>query len=144
MNNQQSKMPQSATGGRRVSKQTLINAIRANAGIIANIAFALGFGKDRKKVYRYIKRYGIQDEVEHARELFVDLCEGKLINDVNNDNMASVYFVLRTLGRKRGYGEHVEVEESGKVLLILDNNNDGKFDRNESPPGLNQTPSLPK
>jgi hypothetical protein len=47
------------------------------------------------------------------REEVLDLAEGKLVAAVEAGDMTSVYFLLRTLGRKRGYSERAEVVGSG-------------------------------
>jgi len=102
-------MPQNATP-KRVSKTILLATVKKTAGNISEIAQILGWGLDRKKVYRYIKKYELEIELEDARELLADLAESRLKRAINEGDIKSCWKVLSTLGKKRGYSERYEIE----------------------------------
>jgi len=99
----------------RPTKTKMIEAIKKNAGIIANIAMALGWRLSRDKVYRYIKKYHLENELENARQLLVDKAESNIVQAVSDGDLETSKFVLKTRGKDRGYTERAEIEHSGDM-----------------------------
>lgn len=49
-----------------------------------------------------------REEAEDVKESLIDLAESKLLLNVKEGKEASVFFLLKTLGKKRGYIETVQ------------------------------------
>ncbi len=100
-------------------------------GNITHIANA--FNVTRKTVYDWINQdKEFADAIELGRDKIVDVAEnavvilaqgipmlddkGKRIGWVTPPNPSSAHYILSTVGRKRGYGEHIDVTTDGKAL----------------------------
>lgn len=103
---------------RRLTKADIIKALAASNGVIGDAARRLGCS--RQAIY---KRVQSDPELERAlgeaRERVIDLAESKLLELVERGNITAVTFVLRTLGRSRGYAERIETEHGGGVEVRL-------------------------
>jgi hypothetical protein len=83
-------------------------AITETRGLITYAAQRLGC--DQQTVRNYIKRHQtVRDALEEARGQIVDLGELRLFQAVDAAEPWAVQFLLRTVGRDRGYGDRVEV-----------------------------------
>lgn len=92
----------------KYSAQDVIDAIRESNGIQAAAARRLGC--TRKTVASYIDKYAtIRDAYEEARDTVVDIAEDKLIESVKKGNLSAIMFLLKTVGKGRGYTERQEV-----------------------------------
>lgn len=111
----------------RIKKNDLQNAIIQKAGLISYIA--RGLNVSRAAVYRAIKRYKLEVILDEARETTLDLAESQLYNSIKEGNMNAVFFYLKTIGRKRGYADKEDIEEKGKIMIVLDNH-DNREERN--------------
>ncbi len=90
------------------SAEEVIEAIRNNHGLLAAAARELGV--TRQTVYNYVKRYPtIARAVEESRETILDMAEGQLYKAVKNGSVPAMMFLLKTVGRNRGYVERQEV-----------------------------------
>lgn len=71
----------------------------------------------RISLYNRIQLWpALGDAVESARQSLVDLAESRLWDRVESGDRLAIMFVLRTLGRSRGYGEG-NPEESAIALV---------------------------
>ncbi|MBF0651260.1 hypothetical protein IR083_20795 [Dysgonomonas sp. GY75] len=108
----------------------------ANGGIISGIAAY--FGVERKTIYRWCDAdEKFKEALEDSRENFLDLAENRLQTLVKgipefgeNENghrvqvgwkvppdNASVFFVLKTKGKKRGYCERQDINMNANVSM---------------------------
>ncbi len=91
-------------------------ALRKGDGILSVAAEMLGC--HRNTIYNYLKDHPeLKDIVEECRETLVDEAEQILLKKIKEEeDIRCVMFVLRTLGRHRGYRSHrgYAAEESGK------------------------------
>ena len=95
-------------GHEQYTHEQVLAAARASAGIISEAADMLGCS--RHTVYKYIRKYDfIEEAFSDARERFIDLAESKLRVKVMAGEERSVFFVLKTLGKDRGYTERKEI-----------------------------------
>jgi hypothetical protein len=86
----------------------VIQAIRDNNGLLAAAARALNV--NRTTVYNYVKRYPtIARALEEARDTNLDFAEGQLMKAVKAGNVTAIMFLLKTVGKNRGYVERQEV-----------------------------------
>ena len=87
-------------------------AIRDTNGMVSAAARKLGVS--RQTVYRYINQYvSVKEAVDDAREQLLDMTESKLFEAVKDGNVTAAMFVLKTVGRNRGYVERQELQHSG-------------------------------
>lgn len=57
---------------------------------------------------RKAKSKKLQELVEEADESLLDFAESKLVEHINNGDITSLIFFLKTKGKKRGYVERTE------------------------------------
>jgi hypothetical protein len=89
----------------------VIDALRAHHGLLVLTADALGC--NRQTLYNYAQRYpAVAEAIAEERERLVDLAEQGLIHHLQEESPWAISLVLRTLGRTRGYGEHLPVGPS--------------------------------
>lgn len=107
---------------RYVTKEALERAIEESYGNITLIAKRLKV--HRSTVYDNIKKYELQDLIDSERERMVDFAESQLINNVKAGKEISIIFLLKTLGKNRGYIEKFEMPAPVNITFI-DNSDKG-------------------
>jgi Mn-dependent DtxR family transcriptional regulator len=107
---------------RTLTKEAMIKAIEGSFGNITLIAKRLNVY--RSTVYDNIKKFDLSDMIESEREKIVDLAESKLIENIKAGKEVSIIFLLKTLGKSRGYVEKQELEVQDpireKVMKMTD------------------------
>lgn len=97
-----------AGSSKRYSTEQVIEALRATKGM-ANIA-ARHLGCHPDTVHNYCKRYpSVAAEKKHQEAELVDTATLQLWSAVQRGDLSAVFFVLKTLGRDRGFAERTEV-----------------------------------
>lgn len=114
-----------------LDREILINEIWINKGKVGLVAQRLGVTS--KTIYNYADRYAtvknaIDDARAHADELLVDTAELKLQAAVMAGEAWSIRYTLGTKGKSRGYGEDVDVQHKGEILLRVLYGDDGTND----------------
>ena len=105
------KNTQNRTPERRLTKTTFSRAIKDSYGNIMVISERIGCW--RSTVYAWLdKEPELQKQLESEREKIIDLAENKLVENLKNGETSSIHFVLKTLGKKRGYVEKQEIEHT--------------------------------
>ncbi len=93
-------------------------ALRKGDGILSVAAEILGC--HRNTIYNYLEDDPeLKDVLEESRETLVDEAEKILLKKVKEEDIRCVMFVLRTLGRHRGYNSrpgYAAEEPSNKLL----------------------------
>jgi len=85
-------------------------AIKGSYGTKSVIVRRLGISI--ASLNRYIRTYAsVAAAFDEERERFVDLAESKILEAIENNDTESAWRVLRTLGRSRGYGDEVTVQQ---------------------------------
>ena len=103
------KTTQNRTPERRLTKTTFSRAIKDSYGNIMVISERIGC--QRSTVYSWLdKELELKLQLDSEREMIVDLAENKLVENIQHGETSSIHFVLKTLGRKRGYVEKTEIE----------------------------------
>jgi len=78
------------------------------------------FGISRQTIYIWSEKYeDFRLELEEVREKLLDAAEALYRNAVLNGDLEAAKFILRTIGRKRGYGDKVEVAGDGGGPLVI-------------------------
>ena len=90
--------------------------IRLARGSVTGVAKRLGV--TRQTVYNYIGRYPqLQVDLEDAREDMLDLVEAKLFERAVRGEPRAMIFVLRTLGRSRGYTTGIHIGKTAESMI---------------------------
>jgi hypothetical protein len=90
----------------------------SSMGVKTVVARRLGCSWDT--VDRYAKRYTtVQQALDTERELLIDMAEVKLGERVMMGEWPAIQFVLKTLGKERGYTERQEITgaEGGAMII---------------------------
>lgn len=107
--------PPAGKRGRRTDK-TIEATLRSSYGLVATAARRLGMS--RTNLYKRIsKSERLQAALEDAREEIVDTGELKLIQAVGKGEAWAIAFVLKTLGKSRGFVERKELDDLRKADL---------------------------
>ena len=103
---------------KKISKRKLLKAIQSSkGGIISSIAEKCG-------VDWHTVDKAIQADPEclqawtNQRELFLDVCENTIAKSVASGDTQDAKWVLSRLGKKRGYGDQVDVTSGGEPITI--------------------------
>lgn len=100
----------------KFAPEQIIEALRASKGMVYIAADALGC--TAKTVYNYIERYPeVKEARKAARGRTLDVGELKLFNAVERDEAWAIAFLLKTLGKERGYTERQEVSSDGNITI---------------------------
>jgi len=103
---------------RRFTAEQVIKALRKKRGFLAAVAKELGC--TRQTVYNYVNRYPtIAQALEEIREERHDWVEGKLLKQIENDNMTAIIFYLKTQAKHRGYVERQEVTGADGDAVVV-------------------------
>lgn len=102
----------------RFTVDQVATALRVARGNLSGAARALQC--DRQTVYGYIADHPELEAVRaEGTELRLDLAENALDRAVAQGEAWAVCFLLKTIGRRRGYVERQEVEHSGAITVQL-------------------------
>lgn len=100
----------------RYSQKQVAEAIRATRGLTTLAARRLGC--DRSTVDNYCARYpAVRAAQDEARSQQLDITEAKLFAAIDAGELPAILFYLRTVGRRRGYGDRLEVDATVDVLV---------------------------
>lgn len=94
----------------------VIAQLKKSIGNVSHAARALGMSR-AKLAERIARHPELREIVNDARQTMVDDAENALHASVINKEGWAVTFVLKTLGRDRGYVEKQEVEHSGEIAM---------------------------
>lgn len=76
---------------------------------------AFKLGCTRQTVENYVKRYPtVAQAVKEERQKTVDVAEGKLFDKLKTGESWAIQFILKTLGKDRGYTERQEMDVTTK------------------------------
>lgn len=90
----------------RLTPKRIIEALGKSKGMVSVAARQIGCS--RQTIYNYAKEHPeVQDAIEDEREMMLDLTELSLYRQIQNGEGWAVQFMLRTQGKKRGYGDEV-------------------------------------
>ena len=105
---------------RRLTPAAILKVIPGTFGNQSEIARRLGV--KRETVAGYIDRFPeVKAAFEQERESAIDFAESRLMSGINSGDPESIRFFLRTIGRKRGYNERMEVtgQNGGAIIVKL-------------------------
>ena len=92
----------------KYTAEQVVAAITQSRGLVSYTAQLLGC--EEQTVRNYVKRYAsVKDALDAARNRIVDLGELRLFQAVDAGEAWAVQYLLRSLGRDRGYGDRIDV-----------------------------------
>lgn len=94
----------------------LKKAISGSGGIMSTIASRLKC--DWHTADTKIKEAGLTQMVIDEKESLLDLAESKLIQNIQDQDTTSIIFYLKTQGKKRGYVEKQEVDQTVTTIEV--------------------------
>jgi hypothetical protein len=100
--------------------QQVADALTAAKGFISVAAKNLQCAD--QTVRNYIDRYAVcKKAVTDAREAMIDCAEGKLYQNIQNNDTVSILFFLKTQAKHRGYIERQEVtgKDGGDLPIVI-------------------------
>jgi predicted transcriptional regulator len=111
--------------------QQVADACRGSGGIQAVVANTLGC--TRATISVYAKRYKtVRNALDQAEEELTDLAESKHVKLIQGEYWPAIQYRLSTKGKRRGYTEKTEVENTEAVKLVV---------RYENPPVVEAKPN---
>ena len=97
-------------------KKAMIEALEKSLGVVTTAAKQVGI--DRSTHYEWLKTDpDYKERVESISDIALDFAESQLHKQIQNGEVTSTIFYLKTKGKKRGYVERTEVEQSGGLTI---------------------------
>ena len=97
-----------------IKKKAMLEALEKSLGVVTTAAKAIGI--DRTTHYKWIENDVLYKEaVESISDLALDFAESQLHKQIQNGEVTSTIFYLKTKGKKRGYIERSEIENSHTI-----------------------------
>ena len=95
-------------------KKAMLEALEKSLGIVTTAAKAVGI--TRKTHYDWLnKDPQYRKSVIELEDLALDYVESKLFKNIEKEKEASVFFYMKTKGKKRGYVERQEIVHQGAM-----------------------------
>lgn len=92
-----------------IDKEKLMDIVSRSTGLIKPIAQYLGIS--RQAIYKWMREHPeLKEAIDDAREDTLDIIESKVFRNAFDGSERAQEFILRTLGKKRGYSEKTEIE----------------------------------
>jgi hypothetical protein len=97
-------------------KKAMLQALEKSLGIVTIAAKEVGI--NRRSHYRWLQKdTEYKKEVDSIADIALDFAESQLHKQIQNGEVSSTIFYLKTKGKKRGYIERTEVTgEDGSQL----------------------------
>lgn len=90
-------------------KRAVIEALNESFGIVTTACINAGI--DRSTFYDWVKTDAeFAKAVEDIEDVTLDFVEGKLLQNVKDNDTQSILFYLKTKGKRRGYTERTEIQ----------------------------------
>lgn len=97
-----------------ILKKAMIEALEKSLGVVTTAAKAVGI--DRSTHYDwYNNDPEYRAAVDSISDIALDFAESQLHKQIQEGEVSSTIFYLKTKGKKRGYVERTEVEHSGEL-----------------------------
>ena len=97
------------------NKKALLEALEKSLGVVTTACNSVGI--DRSTFYEYVKNDAkFADAVADVDNIALDFAESQLHKQIQNGEVSSTIFYLKTKGKKRGYIEKSEVEHGGTIV----------------------------
>ena len=92
----------------------MLKALEQSMGVVTTAASIAGI--DRKTHYNWMKKDSrYRQAVQDIENVALDFAESKLFKNIEKSKEASIFFYLKTKGKKRGYVERQKVVHEGDL-----------------------------
>jgi len=101
----------------RGKKKLMIGALLSQLGVITAACKLVNISRETH--YRWLRddpNYKIW--VEEIPDITLDFAENALLKQIKEGNITSIIFFLKTKGKKRGYIERQEIEQTGAPAVF--------------------------
>ncbi len=97
-------------------KKALLEALEKSLGVVTTACKAVGV--DRTTFYKYVNEDpAFKQAVDDVENIALDFAESQLHRQIQNGEVSSTIFYLKTKGKRRGYIEKQELETSGSQKI---------------------------
>ena len=99
-------------------KRLMIDAMEKALGIVTSACKSVGISRETH--YRWLREdKDYKDAISDIRDIAIDFAESSLHRQIKDGNTAATIFYLKTQGKKRGYIEKQEIENTGQPNIII-------------------------
>jgi ACT domain-containing protein len=94
-----------------------LEILEKNMGLVTPACKKFG-NLSRSTHYKWMREFeGYKERVETIEDGNIDFAEGKLMEQMNEGNIAAILFYLKCKAKTRGYIERQEIKHSGGVSI---------------------------
>jgi len=98
-------------------KKAMVSAMIAALGIVSEAAEMCGICRGQH--YQWMKDDpDYKEQIDSIADMAIDFAESALKKKIEGGDTTAIIFYLKTKGKRRGYIERAEVEQSGTVTNI--------------------------
>ena len=91
-----------------IHKKAMIEALEKSLGVVTTACKTVGIS--RQTHYEWLREDGqYRDAVDDIGDVALDFAESQLHKQIQNGEVSSTIFYLKTKGKKRGYVERTEI-----------------------------------
>lgn len=91
-----------------INKKGMIEALEKSLGVVTTACKSVGISRETH--YRWTREdEGYKKAVEDIADIALDFAESQLHKQIQNGEVSSTIFYLKTKGKKRGYVERQEI-----------------------------------
>jgi hypothetical protein len=99
-----------------ILKKNMIEALEKSLGIVTTACRMVGISRETH--YRWLREdEAYKEAVEGIADIALDFVESKLHKQIEEGEVSSTIFYLKTKGKKRGFVEKQEIEHSGNMQV---------------------------
>jgi predicted DNA-binding transcriptional regulator AlpA len=99
------------------NKKKLIEALEKSLGIVTEACDKASLS--RTQFYKWYKEdEHFKKQVDNIEGKFIDFAETHLKKQIENDNTQATIFYLKTRGRRRGYGDSLDITSGDEPITI--------------------------
>ena len=99
------------------NKELLLKALHKSLGIVTEACEKTGLSRTQHyKWYKEDEDY--RKKVQEIDGMFIDFAETHLKEQIKNNNTQATIFYLKTRGRKRGYGDSLDLTSNNEPITI--------------------------
>lgn len=112
---------------RKPSRKKLVELIQLHGGILTDMAESCGVS--RQSVHAWIKKDPtLKNEIDDARDLFVDLAKKGLKYHLEQQSEKTIHFTLDRLAQKEGFGKLIQIKDKSKFEDQFDDLSDEELE----------------
>ena len=111
----------------KVTKEKLVRAINNSYGVLNTIAERLG--SNRVSIWEFLNKHPeLRILIEAEKEKIIDVAEKELFTLIKCGDMKAIDRLLKTRGRSRGYGDHLQQDSNIQAEITTHLSKDEKKD----------------